>query len=238
MNEISNVTVTPLKESSDFVKPYRMSYVQGNRNKTWDLVIQKSSVAVIIYNKSIDKLILVKQFRPSVYATVLHKNWLSDVNSSRSDGVKGITLELCAGIVDKADKTPKEIAKAEVLEECGFDVPLHHFEHVLTFLSGVGISGSNMNLFYTEVTDQMRISSGGGLECEGEMIDVIEMTPSEAESYLKCEIVKSPMFTIYGLSWFLKNKRGSTKNGLATGIKVSLIGVVACIMSMIWSNRK
>ena len=238
MNKISNVKITPLKDHSDFVKPYRMRYVQDNINKTWDLLIQKPSVSVIIYNKSRDKLILVKQFRPSVYATVLNSSLSNDVNSSCADAVKGITLELCAGILDKADKTPKEIAKAEVLEECGFEVPLHHFEHVLTFLSGVGISGANMNLFYTEVTDQMRVSRGGGLECEGELIDVIEMTPREAESYLKRDVVKSPMFTVYGLSWFLNNKRKSTKNSLATVLKVSLIGVISYVIGMIWSSRK
>ena len=80
MNKISNVKITPLKDNSDFVKPYRMRYVQDNINKTWDLLIQKPSVSVIIYNKSRDKLILVKQFRPSVYATVLNSSLSNDLN--------------------------------------------------------------------------------------------------------------------------------------------------------------
>ena len=40
----------------------------------------------------------------------------------------GITLELCAGIIDKADKTPREIARMEIFEECGYDVPLEAVE--------------------------------------------------------------------------------------------------------------
>ena len=42
----------------------------------------------------------------------------------------GITLELCAGIIDKADKTPREIARMEIFEECGYDVPLEAVEEI------------------------------------------------------------------------------------------------------------
>ena len=236
MNEISNVTVTPLKEASNYVKPFRMSYIQCEKKKTWDLVIQKSSVAVIIYNKSSDKLILVKQFRPSVYATILHKNPSNSMPSS-SDGDIGITLELCAGIVDKEDKTPKEIAQAEVMEECGYDVPLCNFEHVLKFLSGVGIGGANMHLFYTEVNDQMHVSRGGGLEAEGEMIEVIEMNPKDVESYLRQDCVKSPLFTIYGLSWFLNNKRTHSNLAPSKFVIALGIGVISYFVGMMLCNK-
>merc|ERR1712059_24450 len=98
------------------------------------------------------------------------------------------------------------------MEECGYDVPLDKFEHILTFLSGVGISGANMHIFYTEVTDQMCVSKGGGLETEGEMIDVVEMSCQEVEYYLNLGTVKSPMFTVFGLTWFLKDKAKHVKN--------------------------
>ena len=75
----------------------------------------------------------------------------------------GITLELCAGIVDKA-KTPREIAKMEILEECGYDVPLECVEEVQSLPGGVGTSGERIYLFYTEVTDQMKVNTGGGKE--------------------------------------------------------------------------
>lgn len=44
----------------------------------------------------------------------------------------GFTLELCAGIIDKS-KPFIEIAREEVLEECGYDVPLERIEEVLTY---------------------------------------------------------------------------------------------------------
>ena len=42
---------------------------------------------------------------------------------------KGVTLELCAGLVDKQCSIV-EIAKQEVLEECGYDVPIKNFERI------------------------------------------------------------------------------------------------------------
>lgn len=44
----------------------------------------------------------------------------------------GITLELCAGIVDK-DLSLKEIAREEILEECGFNVSSDRIEDVMTY---------------------------------------------------------------------------------------------------------
>lgn len=44
----------------------------------------------------------------------------------------GITMELCAGIVDK-DLPIIEIAREEVLEECGYDVPIERIEEVMTY---------------------------------------------------------------------------------------------------------
>lgn len=43
-----------------------------------------------------------------------------------------MTLELCAGIVDK-DLSLVEIAREEVLEECGYDVPVERIEEIMTY---------------------------------------------------------------------------------------------------------
>ena len=53
------------------------------------------------------------------------------VDTSKNSGHQGVTYELCAGIVDK-DKDLAEIAKEEVLEECGYNVPLEKFERIFS----------------------------------------------------------------------------------------------------------
>lgn len=42
------------------------------------------------------------------------------------------TIELCAGIVDKT-KSLIEIAREEILEECGYNVPVERIELVMTY---------------------------------------------------------------------------------------------------------
>lgn len=47
-------------------------------------------------------------------------------------GSCGLTLELCAGIVDKQIPL-KEIAREEVLEECGYDVPADSLQQIISY---------------------------------------------------------------------------------------------------------
>lgn len=44
----------------------------------------------------------------------------------------GFTTEFCAGIVDK-DKSLNEIAKEEIMEETGYDVPCDSLQEIKTF---------------------------------------------------------------------------------------------------------
>ena len=44
----------------------------------------------------------------------------------------GITIELCAGIVDK-NFSLEDIARLEMLEECGYDVPVSKLERIISY---------------------------------------------------------------------------------------------------------
>jgi len=121
-------------------------------------------------------------------------------------GSLGITLELCAGIVDKEGKSLAEIAAEEVEEECGYHVDLKQVEFVQTFRGAIGTGGSKMSLFYVEVTNDQKVSEGGGVVEDGEMVEVVEMSIEEIKAYLQKEEVNCPTFTLYGLQWFLSNK--------------------------------
>ncbi|XP_063601204.1 uridine diphosphate glucose pyrophosphatase NUDT14-like [Penaeus indicus] len=206
MDDIKDVTVEPLT-SSQFVKPYRMHYKQNNVEKIWDLVSLHESVSIIIFNTDRKKLVLVKQFRPAVYYGGIprEERKLGSTDTSKYPGSAGLTIELCAGIVDKT-KDLAQTAKEEVLEECGYEAPLESFEKVLKYRSGVGVSGDQQTVFYVEVTDKMKVSQGGGLADEGEMIEVVEMSIPEVQQYLSQPEVNSPGGLLFGLMWFLNNK--------------------------------
>lgn len=116
----------------------------------------------------------------------------------------GITLELCAGIVDKA-KPLNEIAREEVLEECGYNVPIERLEELMTYRAGVGTNGSFQTLYYCEVTDADKANNGGGVE--DEIIDVVEYTLDEARELVKKgSNNNSPPSFLLGVLWFLVNK--------------------------------
>ena len=211
MENVTSLSVTKL-DKSRFIKPLRLNYTQNGIEKVWDMGASHESVAIVIFNKSKKSFILVKQLRPAVlYNEVIPSDIedLDKVNDILKDlpediGKKGITLELCAGIVDKA-KSLSQIATEEVEEECGFKLS-KPIEFVQKFRASIGTGGAKMSLFYAEVTDQDRVSSGGGVATEGEMIDVVEMTVQEVRDYLAGDDLNSPTFTLYGLMWALSNR--------------------------------
>lgn len=77
------------------------------------------------------------------------------------------------------------------------------------FISRAALStaGSIMTFFYTEVTDQMKVSEGGGLANEGEDIEVVEYTiPQIRDIITQSEVLNGSSSFLFGLMWFLTNK--------------------------------
>ncbi|TDA67142.1 NUDIX hydrolase [Sulfuricurvum sp. IAE1] len=181
---IQEITVLPC-EKSDYVRPKRLSYRQDGILKTWDMVEVHDSVAILLFHAEHDSLIVVRQFRPPVYL----KNG------------EGYTYELCAGIVDK-DKPLRKIAHEEVLEECGYDVPLERIERVTSFYTAVGFAGSVQTLYYAVVDDSMKVSDGGGIDVEA--IEVVEIPRCEAKHFAMDETKAKTPGLMFGFSWFLE----------------------------------
>ncbi|KAF9821306.1 hypothetical protein SFRURICE_005772 [Spodoptera frugiperda] len=227
MEDLTKVYLSPLPDSP-YVRPFRFNYVQGGKDKNWDMLAVHDSVAIIVFNTTKNVLIFVKQFRPDtfskmenmvitdVFMTVLPDNATvrplrffysldnkmmsrdmievtdsvfvivfnvtrrmmvmakhfrpavyfncippaereaGEIDTNKYPASLGITLEMCAGIVDK-NKSLQEIAKEEVLEECGYDVPLRELHQIASYRAGVGVQGSLQTLFYCEVTDDMKV---------------------------------------------------------------------------------
>ncbi|BDY12659.1 NUDIX domain-containing protein [Hydrogenimonas cancrithermarum] len=179
---IENFRIEPLEESH-FVRPALVRYTQEGVEKCWEVIRAHDSVAILIYHKTKDAFILVKQFRPAVYL----------------QNGDGHTYELCAGIVDK-ESSLLQIAKEEIEEECGYDVPLESIEKVTAFYTSVGFAGSKQTLYFAEVDETMKRGDGGGIEME--QIEVIELPLSEARRFMFDEtIVKTPGL-LFAFMWF------------------------------------
>lgn len=207
MEDITDVKIVPC-EKSGFIKPLRMLFKQNGREKIWDAMEVHDSVVILIFNKTRNVFVFVKQFRPAVYLSsskITEENGNKLIKTSENPPSSGVTYELCAGIVDK-DIGNQRIAQAEVMEECGYQVPLESIEPVTSYRSGVGTTGALQNLYYAEVTDQMKVGAGGGVAEEGELIDVVEIPLSKGKAFITDQAYIKPVAMMYALMWFFDVK--------------------------------
>nr|MCH9813173.1 NUDIX domain-containing protein [Campylobacterota bacterium] len=160
---IKILNIEPL-ENPQFVKPKKLIFEKEGIVKSWELVDTHDSVSVLLYHKERDAFVLVKQFRPAIYL----KNG------------DGMTVELCAGLVDK-EKSLKQIVKEEIVEECGYDVPLECIEKITSFYTAVGFAGGQQTLYFAQINSSMQVNEGGGLAEED--IEVIYIPVIEAKDF-------------------------------------------------------
>lgn len=143
------------------------------------------SVAVLIFNKSTNKLILISQFRYPSYKS--GDGWI---------------IEAIAGIVD-SEETPEEAARREVQEETGLNIET--LEHITTFYPSPGGSSERIFLYYSEVSRNQVDGEIGGLACESENIKSHEIPLEDALAKIKTgEIMDAK--TIIGIQW-LENRQ-------------------------------
>jgi len=143
-NQIKHFKLQPLVNAK-FISTSFATYEQDGIEKSWEIVEAHDSVAILLYHKEKRSFILVKQFRPAVY--------LNNDN--------GMTIELCAGIVDKK-LSLAEIAKEEIEEECGYAIPLSNIQKITSFHTSDGFVGSKQTLYFTQVEESMKESEGEG----------------------------------------------------------------------------
>jgi UDP-sugar diphosphatase len=186
-NNIEKFTLNPLLDPK-FISTSLATYEQNGIEKSWEIVQAHDSVSILIYHTEHKKFILVKQFRPAVY-----------VNNK-----VGMSIELCAGIVDKK-LTLQEIAQEEIEEECGYRVPLEKIEKITSFYTSVGFAGSKQTLYYAEVEESMKVSDGGGID--GELIEVLTLSLKDTEKLIYDEAVVKTPGLMFAFMWWYERER-------------------------------
>jgi UDP-sugar diphosphatase len=189
-NIIEDFILEPLKQAK-FIRASLATYKQNGKKKNWEIVDAHDSVAILIYHRTKNAFVLVKQFRPAVY-----------MNNN-----DGITLELCAGIVDKK-LSLAQIAKEEIEEECGYDVAVENIEKITGFHTSVGFAGSKQVLYYVEVDDDVKVSEGGGID--DEQIEVIYLSVDEAKTFMYDESVAKTSGLMFAFMWWFAKRKTNT----------------------------
>ncbi|RXK13953.1 NUDIX hydrolase [Halarcobacter mediterraneus] len=173
-------------ENPKFVYPLRINYIQNGKRKTWEVVKNFDSVAILLYHEEKKSFLLVKQFRPAVYL---------------NDDSKKCTYELCAGIVDK-ELSLAQIAKEEIDEECGFDVPLSSIEKITSFYTNVGVSGGCQHLYFAKIDESMKIHEGGGIH--DEQIELMYLPIEQYKEFIFDESKAKTPGLMFAFMWYME----------------------------------
>lgn len=135
------------------------------RNGEWQRQVRETydrgdGAGVLLYNRAQRTVILTRQFRFPVFA----------------HGEAGYLIEVVAGKLD--GDHPVTTARKEAEEESGYRV--HDVELVMSAYMSPGSVTEKLSLFLAEYDAGSKVSSGGGLEDEGEDIEVLELGIDQA----------------------------------------------------------
>jgi nudix-type nucleoside diphosphatase (YffH/AdpP family) len=119
-----------------------------------------NGAALIPYNRAAGTVVLTRQFR--------YPAW--------SNGYDGLLVEAAAGLLDTAE--PEARIRKEVEEETGYR--LGEITRVFDCFMSPGSVTERLYLFVAEYEPGMRVGAGGGLEGEGEDIEVVELPFAQA----------------------------------------------------------
>lgn len=115
-----------------------------------------NGAVILLYNTSTKTVILTRQFRMPTY-----------INGNST----GMLIEACAGLLD--NDNPEECIKRETEEETGYKIS--KVEKVFEAYMSPGSVTEILHFFVAEYSSEMKITNGGGLEDEGEDIEVLEI---------------------------------------------------------------
>ncbi|KAM9090300.1 uridine diphosphate glucose pyrophosphatase NUDT14 isoform X3 [Balaenoptera ricei] len=129
--------------ASPYLLPLTLHYRQNGTQKSWDFMKIHDSVTILMFNSSRRSLVLVKQFRPAVYAGEVERLFPGSLAAVDQDGPRelrpalpgsaGVTFELCAGLVDQPGLSLEEVACKEAWEECGYHLAPSDLRRVATY---------------------------------------------------------------------------------------------------------
>ncbi|QLD33804.1 ADP-ribose diphosphatase [Mannheimia varigena] len=154
-----------------------------------ELLIKGEAAALIAYDPKLDNVVLVEQVRIGAYDSSQKKSpWL---------------LELVAGMVDKGNEEPAEVAIREAKEETGLEVS--EVQHALSVWDSPGGQLERLHLFFGLI-DSSKVKSGEvhGLLEENE--DILVHVVSREQAYQWVEEGKiDNVIAVIGLQWLQLN---------------------------------
>ncbi|CAI0843374.1 NUDIX domain-containing protein [Serratia entomophila] len=143
------------KTTFDFLR--RDGVWQRQSRETYD---RGDGATILLFNREAQSVVLTRQFRFPVFV----------------NGHDGMLIEAAAGLLD--DASAEERIRAEVEEETGYSV--QNVQKVFEAYMSPGSVTEKLHFFVGEYRAADRINGGGGVEAEGEDLEVLELPLEQA----------------------------------------------------------
>ncbi|WP_179474735.1 GDP-mannose pyrophosphatase NudK [Chryseobacterium sp. H1D6B] len=139
----------------------KITYEKSKRDGTIETQSREAydrgnGAVILLYNKNTETVILTRQFRLPTY-----------INGNST----GMLIEACAGLLD--NDNPEECIKRETEEETGYQIS--QVEKIYEAYMSPGSVTEILHFFIAAYSEEMKTTDGGGLEEEGEDIEVLEI---------------------------------------------------------------
>ncbi|OWJ68258.1 GDP-mannose pyrophosphatase [Inquilinus limosus] len=151
--------------SDDWYVLKKTTFDYRRQDGSWQTVSRETydrgnGAAILLYDPARGRVLLTRQFRFPAYV----------------NGHPEPLIEACAGLLD--DRDPETAIRQEAAEETGYRVaaPRRVFE---AFMSPGSVT-ERLVFFVAEYSPADRASDGGGIQAEGEDIEILEPTLAEA----------------------------------------------------------
>lgn len=154
----------------------KLSYDYLTKSGKWESHVREAydrgnGATILLYNKEQKSVILTRQFRAPTY-----------INGNET----GMMIETCAGLLDKDN--PEDCIKKETQEETGYKIDI--VTKVFEAYMSPGAVTEIIYFFIAEYAENMKTTSGGGLEHEQEEIEVLELPIDTALQMIKTGEIK------------------------------------------------
>jgi nudix-type nucleoside diphosphatase (YffH/AdpP family) len=145
-----------------------------------------AGAAILLVDPARQSVILVRQFRPGAFF------------GGHEDG---FLLEVPAGLLD--DDSPETAIAREAMEETGYAV--RDLRHLFDTFSSPGTLTERISCFAAHIDTTKRDGKGGGVDGEGEDIEIVEMPIDEAYGLIATGGIVDAK-TIMMLQWLMLNR--------------------------------
>lgn len=146
--------------SDDWYMLKKVTFDFLRRDGTWqrqsrEIYDRGNGATILLHSRHTGNVVLTRQFRMPVFV----------------NGHNGMMVEAAAGLLDNA--TPEERIRLEAEEETGYRVS--NIRKVFEAYMSPGSVTEKLYFYLGDYDESMRVNDGGGVEDEGEDLEVLEI---------------------------------------------------------------